>query len=120
MLTNLVTLGIGAITLAFCYFLWKQFGIGKATDESIRLKGRYIPKQLEYAIKIGIIVLSGVIGLVIATTGIPEEIAENYLVELENSGILSQLNSLALIILILLISGPSIYLYYINTQQKRK
>lgn len=111
-LTNLSTLGIGALTLAFCFFLWKLFGIGKASDESMRLGGRYLPKILDDAIKVAIIVLSGGIGLTFATIGIPEEIAEKILVELENAGIIQQLNSFAPIVLILLIGGPLIYLYY--------
>ncbi len=96
-----------------------QMGVKKASDRTIRSRGRFIPKKYENLLLATIILFCGAFGFLLSVIGVPQEITGIILLELERSGMIQSIKLLALLIFILLVVIPVIAIYFRNQRRGR-
>lgn len=102
-----ISIGIGTIVWSSL----SQVGIRRASDGTIRNRGKYSKKKHTDLLLGSIIIFTVVLGVFLSVLGAPQEITKVIMVELERSGQTQSIQLLALISFVLLIAVPLFGLY---------
>lgn len=96
-----------------------QVGVKRASDGSIRNRGKFSKKKYENLLLVSIIIFTLVLGVFLLVFGVPQEITRLIMVELERSELIQSIQLISLISFVLLLAIP-LSILYIQNQTKQK
>jgi len=112
----IISIGIGVIVWSSL----SQVGIRRASDGTIRNRGRFPKKKHKDLLLGSIIIFTVVLGVCLSVLGAPQEITRVIMVELERSGQTQSAQLITLILFVLLIAVPLFGVYIREKTKSRR